>query len=97
MESGGGSSLYVAGSDGRVSRLDPDTGEIGWTFDVAKDSGQKAVVFSSPVVSVREGRKGESRLIFFGRGLNDFQRGILYCLEERTVEKAGEYAEVTLR
>jgi outer membrane protein assembly factor BamB len=87
VESGNGSSLYVASSGGLVSRLNPETGEIDWTFDVAKDSGQKAVVFSSPIVSVREGRKGESRSIFFGCGLNDFQRGILYCLEERTAEK----------
>ncbi|HWG43059.1 MAG TPA: PQQ-binding-like beta-propeller repeat protein, partial [Gemmataceae bacterium] len=89
VEGGSESSLYVAGSDGRVSRLNPDTGEIGWTFDVAKDSGQQATVFSSPIVSVRQSRKGESRLIYFGCGLNNFQRGVLYCLEERSAEKGG--------
>jgi outer membrane protein assembly factor BamB len=89
VESGSGSSLYVAGSDGLLNRLDPETGKLTWTFDVAKDARQQATVFSSPLVIVREGRKGESRLIYFGCGLNSFAHGILYCLEERSVEKAG--------
>jgi outer membrane protein assembly factor BamB len=81
-------SLYVASSGGLMSRLDPRTGKIAWTFDVAKDAEQPATLFSSPLIQVREGRKGESRLIWFGCGLSEFTHGILYCVEERAVEKA---------
>lgn len=84
-----GSSLYVAGSDGRVSHLDPQTGEILWTFDVSRDTDQNATLFSSPLVQARGGGREEARLIWFGCGVNDFARGILYCLEER----AGEQSE----
>jgi outer membrane protein assembly factor BamB len=82
-EGGRGSSLYTVSSDGLLNCLDPNTGAVGWTFDVAQDARQKAMVFSSPMVVVREGSKGESRLIYFGCGLNDFAGGILYCLEEQ--------------
>jgi outer membrane protein assembly factor BamB len=82
----GGAGVYVAASDGPVRRLDPETGEITWTFDVAKDADQRATLFSSPVVQVRAGGRNESRLIFFGCGLSDFTRGILYCLEEKPAE-----------
>ncbi|HTU22847.1 MAG TPA: PQQ-binding-like beta-propeller repeat protein [Gemmataceae bacterium] len=85
---GDGKSLYVAGSDGLLRKLDAETGNIDWTFDAGKDAGQSATVFSSPLVKVREGQKGESRLIWFGCGLNGFTRGILYCLEERAIEPA---------
>jgi outer membrane protein assembly factor BamB len=81
-EGGNDSSLYLVSSDGLMRCLEPDSGAIRWTFDVAQDARQKATVFSSPIVVVREGTKGESRLIYFGCGLNDFARGILYCLEE---------------
>ncbi|HEY7157856.1 MAG TPA: PQQ-binding-like beta-propeller repeat protein [Gemmataceae bacterium] len=84
----GGAGLYVASSDGLVSRLDPATGKLDWTFDVPKDTDQNATVFSSPLVQARAGGKGESRLIWFGSGLNEYRRGILYCLEERSAEKA---------
>jgi outer membrane protein assembly factor BamB len=87
---GNGKGLYVASSNGLVSKLDPETGKFDWTFDVAKDAGQSATVFSSPLVQMREGRKGESRGIWFGCGLNEFTRGILYGLEERAVEPASD-------
>lgn len=79
--------LYIASSGGRVSRLDPRAGKIDWTFDVANDAEQPAMLFSSPLVQVHEDRSGESRLIWFGCGLSEFTRGILYCLEERIIEK----------
>jgi outer membrane protein assembly factor BamB len=82
VQSGNASSLYAAGSDGRMSRLDASTGKIVWTFDVASDTKQPTTLLSSPAVSVRESSNGESRLIYFGCGLTDFSRGILYCLEE---------------
>jgi outer membrane protein assembly factor BamB len=85
---GAAKSLYVAGSDGSMRRLDPKTGAIVWTFDTAKDAEQSATVFSSPMVQVHENRQGETRLIWFGCGLSECTRGALYCLEERVVEKA---------
>ncbi len=81
-EGNSGAYLYVVSSDGLMNCLDPETGAIGWTFDVAQDARQRATVFSSPTVLVRGGQKGESRLIYFGCGLNNFTRGLLYCLEE---------------
>jgi outer membrane protein assembly factor BamB len=83
VETARGASLYAISSGGLLNRLDPDTGEAVWTFDVAKDTGQRPIVFSSPTVGVRQGRAGESRLIWFGCGLNEFTRGMLYCLEEQ--------------
>jgi outer membrane protein assembly factor BamB len=82
LEGGSGTSLYVAGSAGSVSRLDPETGKSDWTFDVGADAQQTPVIFSSPAVMAREGPQRGSRLIYFGCGLNDFSRGVLYCLEE---------------
>jgi outer membrane protein assembly factor BamB len=84
----GESELYVAASDGPVSKLDPETGQIMWTFDVARDTEQRATVFSSPVVLARDRSKGESHLIYFGCGLSDFTRGVLYCLEEQAIAPA---------
>ncbi len=86
-------SLYVAGSEGLLRRLDPQTGEIDWTFDVAEDAKQPATVFSSPLVHVHRGGQDDSRLLWFGCGLSEFTHGILYCLEERlgrTTEKGRE-------
>ena len=79
--------LYVASNGGLVNRLDPRTGKIDWTFDVPHDAEQPAILFSSPLVQVHEGRNGELRWIWFGCGLSEFTRGILYCLEERALEK----------
>jgi outer membrane protein assembly factor BamB len=79
-------SLYVASSGGLVSRLDARMGKIAWTFDVSKDA-KPAAVFSSPLIELRKDRRGESRFIWFGCGLGEFTRGILYCLEERRIEK----------
>jgi outer membrane protein assembly factor BamB len=80
--------LYIASSEGQVSRLDPKTGKIDWSFDVRKDAGEPATLFSSPRVQVCAGRHGESRSICFGCGLSDFTHGILYCLEESAVENS---------
>jgi outer membrane protein assembly factor BamB len=87
---GGGEdkSLYVASSEGLLSRLDPQSGKIDWTFDVAEDAKQPATVFSSPMIRVRANRRDESRLLWFGCGLSEFTHGILYCLEERAIENA---------
>jgi outer membrane protein assembly factor BamB len=79
-------SLYVASSGGLVSHLDARTGKVVWTFDVTKDAGQSAALFSSPLVQLRKDSRGQSRWILFGCGLSEFKRGILYCLEERAVE-----------
>jgi outer membrane protein assembly factor BamB len=82
--------LYVATSEGLLRRLDPRSGGIEWTFDVAEDAQQPATVFSSPLLQARESRQGESRLLWFGCGLSEFTHGILYCLEEKFGESAEE-------
>ncbi len=80
---GASKSLYVASSDGLVSHLDPRTGKVIWAFDVTKDAEQSATLFSSPRVEPLKDSQGESRRIWFGCGLSEFTRGIVYCLEER--------------
>jgi outer membrane protein assembly factor BamB len=76
-------SLIVATSAGGVACLNPDDGEIAWTFNVAQDADTSDVqMFSSPCVEVTLGPEGERRRIFFGCGLNTFNKGTLYCLED---------------
>ncbi len=75
--------LYIACSSGLLIRLDSQTGKHVWTFDVEKDTGQPATVFSSPLIELGKESRGELRRIWFGCGLSEFSRGILYCLEER--------------
>jgi outer membrane protein assembly factor BamB len=90
-EGGRGSALYVAASGGRVYRLDPGRGgAVVWAFDVGQDTGQSPVLFSTPAVAVSQTAGGERRRLYFGSGLEDFSRGILYCLEEGTPDRAGE-------
>jgi outer membrane protein assembly factor BamB len=79
-------SLYVGSSGGWVSHLDAQTGKLVWIFDVTKDAGQSAALFSSPLVQLRKDSRGESRHILLGCGLSEFTRGIVYCLEERAAE-----------
>src|SRR5262249_8568531 len=86
---GRGSTLYVVSSAGRVCRLDPATGEVGWAFDVQQDSGEEPVLFSSPAGVVNPGDGGGRSRIYFGSGLSDFSQGILYCVEDEQ-GRAGE-------
>jgi outer membrane protein assembly factor BamB len=77
----GGAALYVLGSGGHVCRLEAATGQVEWRFDVAKDAKQDAdavQLFSSPCVVT----EGDRRRVYFGSGLDNFARGILYCIEE---------------
>jgi outer membrane protein assembly factor BamB len=83
VEGEDGSILYAVSSAGLLHRLQADTGRIEWTFDAANNSGTKATVFSSPMVTIHSGRQGEARRLYFGCGLSDLTRGLLYCLEER--------------
>jgi outer membrane protein assembly factor BamB len=68
--------VYVAASGGRVCCLRGDTGAVQWTFEVAKESGKKPELFSSP--RVLDGR------IYFGAGLDNLinKAAVLYCLED---------------
>ena len=61
-----------------------------WAFDVARDARGEALAVSSPAVVASQGSGGERRRIYFGAGLDDFTRGILYCLEEEVRDRAGE-------
>jgi outer membrane protein assembly factor BamB len=89
LESGSGAVLlYAAAADGRVARVDAKTGKAAWTFEVGGDARQEAEVFSSPAAVTVGSGKGERRRIYFGCGLNNRKRGVLYCLEDREA-KAG--------
>lgn len=73
-----GVNVYLAASDGRICCLDAATGKVEWSFDVQKDTGLPVHLFSSPTVAVQ----GSKRRIYLGSGLNNFTRGVLYCLED---------------
>jgi outer membrane protein assembly factor BamB len=90
VEGVGGKSVYVAASAGQVYRLDASSGDIEWTFDVEKDAGMDAALFSSPAVIVTQGLLGERRRVYFGAGLNGFKVGVLYCIEDLLKRPAGE-------
>lgn len=80
------SSVYAIGSTGQVCCLDPTTGRVLWKFDVARTSGEKAELVSTPAVIVgRDGDRDRRRLIF-GAGLTnslDVSSARVYCLEDR--------------
>jgi outer membrane protein assembly factor BamB len=78
---GEGKSLYVATRGGRLVKLDAATGNPTWAFEAQADTGQEPVVFSSPAV-VPEKDRGDRRRIYFGCALGEFNRGVLYCLED---------------
>jgi outer membrane protein assembly factor BamB len=81
-ECGGGVSLYAAAGDGQLYCLDPATGDVDWTFDAAKKHNLPVELFSSPAVVVSHESQDDRRRIYFGCGLNYFQSGILYCVED---------------
>jgi outer membrane protein assembly factor BamB len=74
--------LYVAAADGQVYCLDPATGAQEWLLDVAKEQKLPAELFSSPTAVVSRDAGGDRRRVYFGCGLNTFQRGVLYCVED---------------
>jgi outer membrane protein assembly factor BamB len=77
---GGGTDLCVAASGGRVACLDALSGRPNWTFDVAQDAGPGVDLYSSPAVVL--GLTRQDRWIFFGTGVNNHGKGILYRLAD---------------
>lgn len=72
--------LYVASGQGQLVRLDPATGEVRWAFDLqGAATMEEAVIFSTPAVQEEGGGK---RRILVGCGLENFNHGILYCIED---------------
>jgi outer membrane protein assembly factor BamB len=72
--------LYVANSDGKVVRLNPEDGKVLGAFDIAARTHQDVVLYSTPL-AVEVG--GRVRL-FLGCSLDEMSRGTLYCVEDRT-------------
>jgi outer membrane protein assembly factor BamB len=79
---GAGLSLYAAASDGQVYALDPATGGVDWSVDLAQAQGLLATMFSSPTAAVSREADGEHRRVYFGSGFDGFQKGALYCIED---------------
>ena len=77
--------VYVVATGGQVACLDSATGAATWTFDVAKHSGKKPQLYSSPRITVSLDGKDERRRIYFGSGLETSAEwhAALYCLEDR--------------
>lgn len=77
--------VYAAASDGRVCCLNPDSGAVQWTFEVARDARQELRLFSSPRVVIQRDGQDERRQLFFGVGLGNPKKpatAMLYCLED---------------
>jgi outer membrane protein assembly factor BamB len=88
--------LYVAATTGQVSCIDPATGSVIWTYDVARHSGRTPQLFSSPRVLVQRQGSQARPLIYFGSGLGrlaDWQAA-LYCLEDRGGSAPVAHADV---
>jgi outer membrane protein assembly factor BamB len=79
------SNLIAIATEGCVSCLDCQTGKPVWTFDLRE---QNPRLFSSPAVTIAPGN-GRHRQIFFGAGLNDNTRAVLYCVEEHPTQRKG--------
>ncbi|HXG09894.1 MAG TPA: PQQ-binding-like beta-propeller repeat protein, partial [Gemmataceae bacterium] len=78
--------LYIAASRGTIYCLDPDTGAVRWTFDVAEHSQAQPLLLSSPIVVTDPTGSGPRRRIYFGAELvNPLLESTpaVYCLEER--------------
>ena len=86
---GDGSHLLAITTEGKVCCLDTKTGAIAWTFDVAMDTGQPQMLFSSPLVLNRRQAAGEVREIYFGSGSAIFAQDAPQ-LEELRGRKAWE-------
>lgn len=72
--------LFAIASKGRVSCLDPQTGQIHWSFHALE--ALQAHLCSSPVLTVEPTAEGDRRLLYFGTALNDKSVPALYRLED---------------
>jgi outer membrane protein assembly factor BamB len=81
-------SVYVAGSDGRVCCLDPESGAVDWAVDVATAEKVKPQLFSSPAVALSRTPTGERRQVYFGAGLTTplGSSAALFCYEDCSEE-----------
>ncbi|MBI1916674.1 MAG: PQQ-binding-like beta-propeller repeat protein [Planctomycetes bacterium] len=85
---GASSSLYVAATGGTVRCLDPDTGEVFWTFDKMTDDSP--ILLSSLAVEVRRTEHGDRRRLYVAAGVNGGTNSVVYCLEDQWHEGAPE-------
>jgi outer membrane protein assembly factor BamB len=76
-----GGSVYAAGNQGRVCRLDAAGGKIEWSFDVAAASGMQPRLFSTPAVLIRPDGRAD---VVFGAELRGWSgsAAVVYCLSE---------------
>src|SRR5579871_651480 len=76
--------LYVVGSEGRVDRLDIESGKVGWSFDLATYSQTKPRLFSSPAVVPEHGEREGHYRIYLGAELQMpvNSAAMLFCLRD---------------
>jgi outer membrane protein assembly factor BamB len=82
---GNADAVYVVATNGQVACLDAGSGDVSWSFDVAKHSGKKPALYSSPRIVVSQDAKEGRRRIYFGAGLETTAKwnAALYCLEDK--------------
>jgi outer membrane protein assembly factor BamB len=77
--------VFVAASAGKVCCLNPQNGDIVWTYNL---TGQHACISTSPRLLVTRSKDGCRRQLFFGCGLGggtrdvNANRPVFYCLED---------------
>lgn len=79
-------SVFAIGSRGKVCCLDPQTGEIHWTYNL---TDRKPHLSAAPKVVVSRTSEGDRRQLYFGAGIGPIVSGqaVLYCLEDRLRER----------
>jgi outer membrane protein assembly factor BamB len=77
---GHSTSLFTITTEGRITCLEPDTGNKSWTYRF--DRKASVHTSSSPQVVVQVTPEGERRWIYFGVNLENFSTPALYRLED---------------
>lgn len=86
--SGAPTSLYVAGTDGKVSCLDPETGKVFWEYDdLFKNAAQ---LLGGLSVGVRRTPDGDVRRIYLVSSVNSSAQAVVMCLEDQWVSDVPE-------
>jgi outer membrane protein assembly factor BamB len=86
-------SVFALAAAGKVCCLEPQGGEIAWTYDLTK---QNAYISTSPALVVTRTKNESRRQLYFGVGLGGgtrdlaSNRPVFYCLEDTVKTVSGE-------
>ncbi len=74
-------SVFAVGTRGKIGCLDPTSGDIQWTYNLAAQSPH---ISAAPRLVVNRTSEGTRRQLYFGAGLGDIVSGrpVVFCLED---------------